>query len=146
MTKVKIGIVLAFVVGLLAGHLVTRAGWPEKQAPLVGKQPSPTREFAGKLVISRIDFAATPISEVVEYLRGQSRTGVELENEPPPFRLNFVVVDPDHTARPVDLQLKSVSLERACEHVARVAGLDVAFESDAIVFSTTKGSDAGSRK
>ncbi len=60
---------------------------------------------------------------------------MEIDGETRPFHLNFIVLDPAATARPVDLRMKSVRLDQLCNRVAEAAGLRVTFESDAIVFA-----------
>lgn len=134
----KIGIAIAFFLGALIGHLVTRVGQPAgNHAPssTVNEPASATLDFSKKVVVSVVDFEEASIGEAVDYLQSISRTGVEIPGEPPPFRLNFIVDDPKDAARPIDLRMQSVRLDRLCERIAQAAGVRVTFESDAIVFS-----------
>jgi len=134
----KIGIAIGFLLGALIGHLVTRVGLPSgyhAQSSTLNEPSSPTLDFSKKIVVSMVDFEETPIGEAVDYLRSMSRTGVEIPGESPPFRLNFIVDDPKHAARPINLRMNSVRLNRLCERIAQAAGVRVTFESDAIVFS-----------
>ena len=131
-------IAIGFLFGALIGHLVTRLGLPSgEHAPssTLNQPASLTLDFSKKIVVSMVDFEQTPIGEAVDYLRSMSRTGVEIPGEPPPFRLNFIVDDPKHAARPIDLRMKSVRLDQLCERIAQASGLRVIFEPDAIVFS-----------
>ncbi|WP_345714453.1 hypothetical protein [Luteolibacter yonseiensis] len=132
-----IAMICSFMVGAVTGMLIMRASLPNGESVRSEDlEPSLTRGFAENLVISQIDMEAVPLPEAVDYLRSKSRTGVEVDGLPPPFRLNFVVVDPKRLARPVDLKLKSVRLDRVCERIAQAAGVRVAFDTDAIVFSS----------
>lgn len=134
----KIGIAIGFLLGALIGHLMTRLGLPtgdHAPLPTLIEPASPSLEFSKKIVVSMVDLEQTSLGEAVDYLRSTSRTGVEIPGEPPPFRLNFIVDDPMHAARPIDLRMKSVRLDQLCGRIAQAAGVRVTFEPDAIVFS-----------
>lgn len=106
----------------------------EPQTVETGETAPPTLFFAKKLVVPRALFEATPLAEAVDFLRSMSRTGMEIDGTPAPFKLDFVVLDPDKRARPVDLDVKSIPLDELCEKVAAAAGMSVRFDTEAIVF------------
>lgn len=142
-----IGITALFV-GAAIGHLLTRAFLviPER-ANLERSVPaeSPTRAFAKGLIVRIVPFdEGVSIEEAVDYLRGQARTGVEIDGMPKPYRLNFVVADPNHTAKHFNLSLRDIRLDQLCERIAQVSGMTVSFDDDAIVFaaSTKSGEQA----
>jgi len=130
--------IVCSVAGALAGHLATRWWMYEpsrEDAEQVVERIAPTRKFAQGIQVPVIDFDGASLMEVVDYLRSISRTGIAIQGEPAPYRLNFVVDDPDRIARPVVLRMKDVRLDQLCERVAQMAGIGVSFEDDAIVFA-----------
>jgi hypothetical protein len=134
----KIRIAIGFLFGALTGHLVTRFGilsGEHAPSPTLIEPASPTLDFSKKIVVPMVDFEQTSLDEAVDYLRSMSRTGMEISDAPPPYRLNFIVDDPKHAARPINLRMKSVRLDQLCERIAQAAGVRVTFEPDAIVFS-----------
>ena len=97
---------------------------------------SPTRAFAKGVVVRIVPFdEGVSIEEAVDYLRGQARTGVEIDGMPKPYRLNFVVADPNHMVKQFKLSVRDIRLDQLCERIAQISGMSVSFESDAIVFT-----------
>lgn len=135
-------VVCAFVLGVSIGFFASRAELPklghDDQLKLA-ELSSPTREFAKTITVPMIDFEGASIEDAVDYLRSISRAGREIEGQVPPFRLNFIVEDPKDVAMPIDLQMSAVRLDQLCNRIAQAAGLRVAFDSDAIVFSSDDG-------
>lgn len=138
------------VIFLSLASLAAHAGPPpekpgkvsgETSDPAVTAQPgSPAREFAKKLIVPRALFEAAPLADAVEFLRSMARTGMEIDGAPEPFKLNFVVLDPDKRAKPVDLDVKSIPLDELCEKVAAASGMKVRFDAEAVVFHAREGS------
>ncbi len=80
------------------------------------------------------------LQDAVDYLRTCSRTGIEIDGMPKPYRLNYIIVDPHRVAKPITLRLQDIRLDQLCERIAQVSGMTVSFDSDAIVFAaSTKG-------
>jgi hypothetical protein len=130
--------ITGLLVGGAIGHYATLAFSEIPKRQTTG-QPlpveSPTRAFAKGLIVRAALFEGVTIEEAVDYLRGQARTGMEIDGMPKPYRLNFVVVDPNHKAMQFDLNLRDIQLDQLCERIAQVSGMTVSFDSDAIVFT-----------
>jgi hypothetical protein len=128
-----------FCVGLVAGYLLgeTRS----REYPTFAHFRS-TRSFAHTFRIPTIDFEKVPLADAVDYLRSLTRTPVEVEGGPSYRKLNFVVIDPGKIARPLNLRLRDVPLDRLCDLIAEDSGLEVTFGRDAVVFSARKAQPA----
>lgn len=124
-----------FCIGVVVGYLLgeTRS----RQYPSLAHFRS-TRSFAHTFRIPMIDFENVALVDAVDYLRSLTRPPVEIEGGPTYRRLNFVVIDPEEIARPVNLRLSDIPLDRLCELIAENSGLEVSFEREAIVFSARK--------
>ena len=96
---------------------------------------SPTRKFAQELEIPFADFEKATLEETVDYLRSISRIGLNLDTKAQPYRLNFIILDPNKKSKPIGLLMKNVKLDTLCERIAQISGVSVSFNTDAIVFS-----------
>lgn len=130
--------------GIAIGHFLTLAYLETPKNATLERQSSPespTKAFAKELIVRNVPFdpsgEGVSIEEAVDYLRGQARTGVEIDGETKPYRLNFVIVDPSHTAKKIRLRLRDIRLDQLCERIAQVSGLTVSFDDDAIVFTSS---------
>ena len=135
--QVTIGLV-CLVIGAGIGHLITRQSMFRSLQPTRAEalsKDSPTRTLAREIIVPKISFDEAESNEAVEYLRGITRPGLEFDDLPKPKSLNIVIVDPNHTAKPITLDLREVRLDLLCERIAQVAGLTVSFDEDAIVFA-----------
>lgn len=135
--QVTIGMI-CLVIGAGIGHLITRQSMFRSLKPTMEKalaKDSPTRTLAREIIVPKISFDGAESNEAVAYLRGITRPGLEFGDLPKPKSLNFVIVDPNHTAKPITLDLREVRLDLLCERIAQVAGLTVSFDEDAIVFA-----------
>jgi hypothetical protein len=132
---------IGVLAGVAIGHFMTREFWNVPKIAsleLPSSVESPTRAFAKELVVRIVPFdEGVSIEDAVDYLRGQARTGIEIDGKPKPYCLNFVIVDPNHTAKEIRLSLRDIRLDLLCERVAQVSGLTVSFDEDAIVFAAT---------
>jgi hypothetical protein len=140
--------IAGLLVGGAIGHFLTRAftEFPmDATVEILTPAESRTKLFAKGLVVQIVPFdEGVSIEDAVDYLRGQARTGIEIDGMPTPFRLNFVVADPNHTAKQFKLYLKDIRLDLLCERIAQAAGLAVSFDDDAIVFAALpKSGEAG---
>lgn len=124
-----------FCIGLVAGYFLGEIR--SREYPTLAHFRS-TRSFAHTFRIPTSDFENVALEDAVDYLRSLTRTPVEVEGGPTYRRLNFVVLDPEETARPLNLRLGDVPLDRLCELIAENSGLEVEFEREAIVFSARK--------
>jgi hypothetical protein len=132
-------IALGVVTGILIGHFLTRivfSNGNSAQSDAVCYTTPQTLEHSQKIEVPFVDFEDTSLEEAIDYLRSISRSGRDVPGEPPQFRLNFIVHDPEHGSRSINLSMMSVRLDQLCERIAQAAGVNVTFESDAIVFST----------
>ena len=130
--------VVGVSVGIVLGHLFTKSSPRSVDADeieLAADAESPTLLQAREFVIPIIDFEDTTIQEAVEFLRAQTRRGVEIDGVPRPDPLNFVVVDPNNRAALLSIRLRDIRLDYLCERIAQVAGIEVSFDQDAIVFT-----------
>ena len=91
-------------------------------------------------MVPLVPFDNAPLEDAVDYLRTCSRTGIEIDGMPKPYRLNYIIVDPHRVAKPITLRLQDIRLDELCERIAQVSGMTVSFDRDAIVFAEpTKG-------
>lgn len=133
-SKIAIGV----FTGILIGHLLTRiflSNGNSAQSDAVSYTTSKTLEYSQKIEVPFVDFEETSLEEAVDYLRSISRSGRDVPGAPPQFRLNFIVHDPEHGSRSINLSMMTVRLDQLCERIAQAAGVNVTFEADAIVFS-----------
>ena len=127
---------LALVAGILIGHFATRPNTDEGAfSEESGLAEAPTLTYAKGVEIAVIDFEESTLAEIADYLRHRSNTGIHVGDGPPPFRLNFIVNDPNGSAHPVTLRLRSMRLDHLCERIAQLSGTGVTFDEDAIVFT-----------
>jgi len=138
--------ITGLLAGVAIGHFAT-LGYLEVPKRATVERPltaeSPTRAFAKGLVVRIVPFdfdEGVSIEEAVDFLRGQARTGVEIDGMPKPYRLNFVVADPNHMAKKFKLSMRDIRLDQLCERIAQVSGMTVSFDDDAIVFAALKKS------
>jgi hypothetical protein len=127
--------IVCLVVGVAIGQAISHSKSDRMPAPAVAPNVSAissTRRLAQEIEVPVARFENTPIKEALDYLRLRSRTNPN--DSSVADRLAFVLVDPNKTARPMDLSHQHVKMDILCERVAELSGLNVAFEEDAIVF------------
>jgi len=114
--------IACLLAGAIIGHLATRQFLKMPMTPSSAKTTlveSPTKEFAKGVIVSRVPFDdGVELQEAVEYLRSCARTRMDIDGLPKPYRLNFVVVDPTHVAKPIRLGLRDIRLDQLCERIA----------------------------
>ncbi len=127
-----------FSAGILCGRYFPRQ--PAAGERLFGSGvESPTSVYGRHIFLPVVSFDNATISEIVDYLRSQTRTGIELkEASEPPAKLNFIIHDPGQIARPVTLELRNARLKDVCDRVAQLSGLRISYDHDAIVFSAAE--------
>ena len=134
---------VSLIAGLTIGHIATRS-LMQVPKPITAVTPSPvespTKTFARGIMVPLVPFDNAPLEDAVDYLRTCSRTGIEIDGMPKPYRLNYIIVDPHRVAKPITLRLQDIRLDELCERIAQVSGMTVSFDRDAIVFAEpTKG-------
>jgi hypothetical protein len=126
---------VCLVVGGVISQMVFRS---KPEIPLAtassGSELSATRRSAQEIEVPIIRLEDTPIEEALDYLRVRSRKNSGANSSSADDRLAFVLVDPNKTARRMDLSHQRVKMDKLCERIAELSGLNVAFEEDAIVF------------
>ena len=122
-----------FSAGILCGRYFPRQ--PAAGERLFGSGvESPTSVYGRHIFLPVVSFDNATISEIVDYLRSQTRMGIELkEASEPPAKLNFIQI-----ARPVTLGLRNARLKDVCDRVAQLSGLRISYDHDAIVFSAAE--------
>jgi len=128
------------ILGVVVGYLIS-SSQPQKneteEVNLTVTAETATMLQAREYVIPIVDFEEASIHEGVEYLRGQTRRGIEVDGIARPEPLNFLVIDPDNRAGLLSLRLRDIRLDHLCERIAQVAGLEVSFDQDVIVFKAS---------
>jgi hypothetical protein len=120
------------VIGQLTAHPKSE-GMPPTAVVSNVADLSPTRRLAQEIEVP-INLRDTSIDEALDYLRVRSRKNSGANSTFHDDRLAFVLVDPNKTAKHVDLIHSHAKIDKLCEWIAELSGLTVAFEDDAIVF------------
>ncbi len=133
--KTLVAGVVCLIVGIVIGQVTAHSKSDRTPAVVASNVSdlSSTRRLAQEIELPAI-LNDTTVDVALDYLRLRSRQNFGTNSNPADERLAFVLVDPNKTARPVDLRYQSVKMDKLCERIAELSGLTVAFEDDAIVF------------
>jgi hypothetical protein len=133
---------IILIIGFLLGYSVADFKKANSDNTATNKKIiplSPTLKYAQEITVPFTEFENSTLKDAVLYLRAITRKGIDTDGHPH-YRLNFIFVDPEQSAKPINLRLDNVRLDILCQRIAEVAGVSVRFDDDAIVFTSAKES------
>ena len=104
----------------------------------IAEETKPTlQQRIKRIILPKFVMNNLPLSQVLKVLTEVVRV-YDLESKE---GINFVLIDPQHKAPNVDLDLQSISLEKVVHFLKEQTNLDISFVENTIVFKDT--SDVG---
>lgn len=102
----------------------------EKKSEKIQEKPQTLQQRTQHVILPKFVISNLPLSQALKVLTEIVRV-YDLDNKE---NINFVLIDPQHKAPNVDLDLQSISLEKAIHFLKEQTNLEVVFEGNTVIF------------